>query len=617
MDGHANFAISTVATAPSPAASGTSLVVAAGEGALFPTVPFQATIWPESTQPLASNAEIVRVTAISTDTFAITRTQEGTSARTIVVGDQIAATITKKTITDLEDEVDPANSPTYAGLTVSGLTASRLVATDGAKALASVANLTSWIAGTANQLTVTSDGDGSVTLSLPQNIHTTATPRFAQLGLGVAASATAAIRLYLSGSGNRIRLEDTATGIASLSAAMSGFEMTIGGMNTSLQYTPAIKFGSTDGQFTTENPKFMAMIIGRATQSYIADTNSGMAIDFATCPNDQGANAVPVVRMTIAEWPLASQTTTATAAGTRAVLQATNTVFPTANSASTHASFWNTVQSSASCTVNLTASEPLIGSFYEAYHRGSGTAVSLIGQKITVASATGAGAITQVVALKTNMAVVAGTTGTSVFGVQHNVLLSGTTTNHYAYWTSGTTTATNDWGLYIQNTKNYLSGLVGVGADAESGLQLLAVASASTVIPLVVRGASSQTGSLTEWRNSSNTALTTIDKDGKLSVFAGFVDGVNIVVGSSSGTKIGTATTQKLAFWNSAPVTQPATNAYTSDSEGSAYSGIDNAQGGTVYAQLTDLNALRVAYETLRASYDDLLTKIKTTGLVA
>ena len=102
FDAHANFAYSTVATAPSPATSGTSLVVASGGGALFPTPPFNATVWPASQQPLAANAEIVRVTAISTDTLTIVRAQESSSARSIGVGDQIAATITKKTITDVE-----------------------------------------------------------------------------------------------------------------------------------------------------------------------------------------------------------------------------------------------------------------------------------------------------------------------------------------------------------------------------------------------------------------------------------------------------------------------------------------------------------------------------------
>lgn len=102
FDAHKNFAYSTVATAPSPATSGTSLVVAAGDGAKFPAAPFNATIWPTSSQPTTANAEIVTVTAVSTDTLTITRAQEGTVARTVIVGDQISATITAKTLTDVE-----------------------------------------------------------------------------------------------------------------------------------------------------------------------------------------------------------------------------------------------------------------------------------------------------------------------------------------------------------------------------------------------------------------------------------------------------------------------------------------------------------------------------------
>lgn len=101
-DAHKNFAYSTIATAPSPATSGTSITVYAGQGALFPTAPFNLTIWPTAANPLASNAEIVRVTAVSTDTLTIVRAQEGTSARTVIVGDQCAACVTAKTLTDVE-----------------------------------------------------------------------------------------------------------------------------------------------------------------------------------------------------------------------------------------------------------------------------------------------------------------------------------------------------------------------------------------------------------------------------------------------------------------------------------------------------------------------------------
>lgn len=101
-DAHKNFATSLVATAPSPATSGTSLVVTGADGTKFPAAPFNATIWPAGVQPTTANAEIVRVTAISTDTFTIVRQQEGTSARTVVVGDQISANITGKTLNDVE-----------------------------------------------------------------------------------------------------------------------------------------------------------------------------------------------------------------------------------------------------------------------------------------------------------------------------------------------------------------------------------------------------------------------------------------------------------------------------------------------------------------------------------
>ena len=102
FDDHKNFAVSTIQTAPSPATSGTSLVISTGDGTKFPTVPFNATVWPQNSNPTSSNAEIVRVTAIATDTFTIQRTQESTSARTIVAGDNLAATVTDKTLTDIE-----------------------------------------------------------------------------------------------------------------------------------------------------------------------------------------------------------------------------------------------------------------------------------------------------------------------------------------------------------------------------------------------------------------------------------------------------------------------------------------------------------------------------------
>jgi len=69
----------------------------------------------------------------------------------------------------MDQGVATTDSPTFAGITMSGLTASRLLATDASKVLVS-SDLASWVAGTANRLTVTDDGDGTVTLTLPDSV---------------------------------------------------------------------------------------------------------------------------------------------------------------------------------------------------------------------------------------------------------------------------------------------------------------------------------------------------------------------------------------------------------------------------------------------------------------
>jgi len=136
MDALKNFAYSLVATAPSPATSGTSLVVTAGQGSYFPAIPFDATIWPAGVQPTNSNAEIVRVTAVATDTFTITRAQYGTTAQSIAVGYQIAQTVDA----NLLNQLAPLSGATFTGevvvpdLKITGLTgatasSSRLVGT--------------------------------------------------------------------------------------------------------------------------------------------------------------------------------------------------------------------------------------------------------------------------------------------------------------------------------------------------------------------------------------------------------------------------------------------------------------------------------------------------------
>jgi len=70
------------------------------------------------------------------------------------------------------------SSPAFENITLNSLTASRLVQTDTNKQLTSVSDLTSWVSGTAKQVNVTDDGDGSITLSTPQDIDTDSYPVF-------------------------------------------------------------------------------------------------------------------------------------------------------------------------------------------------------------------------------------------------------------------------------------------------------------------------------------------------------------------------------------------------------------------------------------------------------
>ena len=58
------------------------------------------------------------------------------------------------------------------------LDVSSLLSLDGSGVVSSVGDLTAWVAGTANQISVADDGDGTITLSTPQDIATTSSVEF-------------------------------------------------------------------------------------------------------------------------------------------------------------------------------------------------------------------------------------------------------------------------------------------------------------------------------------------------------------------------------------------------------------------------------------------------------
>lgn len=150
MPGVKNFAYTTVATAPSPATSGLSLVVEAGDGALFPDPPFPVIVWPTGQIPLAGSAEVMKVTAVTSDTLTIERAQEGTSARSVVAGDQIMAGLTSGLFNEVQT--------TAIGITIDG--AGSAIAT-GYKGHVQVP-----YAGVIEEVTILADQTGSIQIDI-------------------------------------------------------------------------------------------------------------------------------------------------------------------------------------------------------------------------------------------------------------------------------------------------------------------------------------------------------------------------------------------------------------------------------------------------------------------
>jgi hypothetical protein len=113
-----NFAISTIVTPPSPGATGLSFTVTTGEGAKFPTDSFNVVVFPPGEEPSTTNSTIVRVTSRSGDVFTLQgspREQEGSAVRTIVAGDRVMYSVTKKVWDDIE-----ANKVEKSGDTMTG-----------------------------------------------------------------------------------------------------------------------------------------------------------------------------------------------------------------------------------------------------------------------------------------------------------------------------------------------------------------------------------------------------------------------------------------------------------------------------------------------------------------
>lgn len=114
-----NFAKSTVSTGYDAAA--TSIVLSGGGGAKFPATPFNVVWWNSTDYSDPSddpNVEIVRVTAISTDTLTVTRAQESTGASTKNTGGKTYTMIQAPTALSMTQKAGLADANTFTAANV-------------------------------------------------------------------------------------------------------------------------------------------------------------------------------------------------------------------------------------------------------------------------------------------------------------------------------------------------------------------------------------------------------------------------------------------------------------------------------------------------------------------
>lgn len=228
-------------------------------------------------------------------------------------------------------------------------------------------------------------------------------------------------------------------------------------------------------------------------------------------------------------------------------------------------------------------------------------------------AANGGGSMTNAYGLRV---ITNGSTGVgTLYGVKIENMAVGSTNNYSVYTGTGVhhfgdiveLIATNATTNAVQNAIAMRSTNAGAPA-AGFGVGLLAGLKSSTT-------ADQNAGRLTwEWDVATHASRAS---RGKLSAYYTSTERVCVDWMANS-------TVPLIGFLGATPVAKPAAYtqtyataartiaAYTTDAESAAYTGIDNLQAGTVYAQLTDLNALRTAYENLRASYDGLLQVVNS-----
>lgn len=166
----------------------------------------------------------------------------------------------------------------------------------------------------------------------------------------------------------------------------------------------------------------------------------------------------------------------------------------------------------------------------------------------------------------------------------------------------------------IGGTRGFLTLPTGSGIVLESGATFTLSGSGATTLGgnLTVTGNTTHTGTLTQTGASSFAGAITITD-------------VNVVLSATTGTKIGTATTQKLSFFNATPIVQPtaltaAKPTFTiADAEGTPDNAIQAVTQTTPFGFANAAEAITILYkiQNMHTRLGELETKLQALGLLA
>lgn len=206
-----------------------------------------------------------------------------------------------------------------------------------------------------------------------------------------------------------------------------------------------------------------------------------------------------------------------------------------------------------------------------------------------------------------------GFTSTNVYGLRIHAPSAGTITNAYAIRLENVIQgSTLNYSIYSNGGQSYHAGNFGIGQTTPAAkLHIAAGSTSASTAPIKLTS-----GSLMTTAEVGAIEFLTDKYYGTITTGAArkeFIQGdnavteaVNLVFGTTTGTKIGTASTQKISFWNATPIVQPS-------STGELTGFTANASANATFNESTWTGNVGTTAYTV----SDIVKHLKNSGLIA